>query len=127
MVHAPAYAALITLLLIALSIRVIQVRTRLKVSLGDASDASLQRAIRAQANCVEYAPLGVLLLVILEMQGTPGWAIHVLGVGLLAGRLLHAVAISQIQEPLKLRVVGMAMTFTTLALQSLAILVMLVL
>ncbi len=75
----PLYAGLIALLFVALSYRVITVRRGNKISLGDAGRSDMAYRIRAQANCAEYAPMGLILLAMAEMQGAPGWVVHILG------------------------------------------------
>ena len=67
-----------------------------------------------QANCAEYAPLGLILLLIAELQGAPHWLLHAMGAALLAGRLLHAYGVSQEPEPYIYRMTGMALTFAML-------------
>ena len=49
----PLYAALLTLLMIALSVRVVQYRRANMISVGDSNDKALLKRIRAQGNCVE--------------------------------------------------------------------------
>ena len=61
----PLYAALCGLLLILLSQRVIRQRHRYKVALGDAGEPQIRRAMRVQANFVEYVPMAIILLGIL--------------------------------------------------------------
>lgn len=109
------YAAIIGLLLVALSVRVIMVRRRAQVAVGDGANPELARAIRAQANLTEYAPLTLLLLLLLELSGTGAAWLHALGAMLVAGRLIHAFGISQPKEDFRLRVTGMTLTFTALA------------
>ena len=58
----PLYAGLIALLFIFLSYRVIKVRRGDRISLGDGENPDMAYRIRAQANCAEYAPLGLILL-----------------------------------------------------------------
>jgi len=74
----PLYAGCIALVFIALSARVILYRRRNLISLGDAGDKSLLKRMRAQANCAEYAPIGLILLALTELQGAPGSVIHAL-------------------------------------------------
>src|SRR3546814_3776476 len=62
----PLYAALCGLLLMVLSVRVILLRRAMKVGLGDGDQPVLRRAIRVQANCAEYVPLALILLLLLE-------------------------------------------------------------
>ena len=113
----PIYAAVLALLFVALSMRVIGLRFRRRVSLGDGGDAELMQRIRAQANCAEYAPFGVLLLLIAELTGAPVWALHLSGLCLLAGRLAHGVALSG-RMKFALRKTGMVLTFTSICLSA---------
>jgi uncharacterized membrane protein YecN with MAPEG domain len=49
-----------------------------------------------------------------ELQGLPVWRVHLLGVLLLAGRVIHAVAVLREPEPIRLRVAGMILTLAAL-------------
>ena len=86
----PLYAALLGLLLLALGLAVVRLRRKHGVPTGDGGNATLARAMRVQANFVEYVPLTLLLLFMLEMSRQPAWALHLLGAALFIGRLLHA-------------------------------------
>lgn len=86
----PLYAGLLGLLLLVLSFRVSMQRRRHMVSLGDGGQPALQAAIRVQANFVEYVPLALVLLALLELTGQPPAVLHVLGAALFLGRILHA-------------------------------------
>lgn len=86
----PLYAALLGLLLLGLGLVVVRLRRRHGVPTGDGGNATLARAMRVQANFVEYVPLTLLLLFMLEMSRQPVWALHLLGAALFIGRLLHA-------------------------------------
>ncbi len=88
------YAALLGLLAIGLAARVVILRRRLRVGVGDGGHETMALAIRAHANLVEYAPLALLLLLVLEFSGARDALLHALGVALLAGRLLHAWGLS---------------------------------
>jgi uncharacterized membrane protein YecN with MAPEG domain len=114
------FAALLALLLLALSVRVIRERSRVNAPLGDGGDARLRRAMRAQGNCAEYTPLGLLLMAVAELNGAAAWLLYLVGAALLAGRLLHALAITRDPEPLRARVAAMALTFTALGLAAMA-------
>ena len=56
----PAYAALLALLFIALSIRTIRARRAHKVAIGTGGHAAVERAMRVHANFAEYVPLALL-------------------------------------------------------------------
>ncbi len=112
----PIYAGLITLLLIGLSVRVIARRRSACVSIGDGNDPELNKRIRVQANCTEYAPLGILLLAMTELQGAPDWVTHLLGLMILSGRILHAIGLGSTPQILPLRQIGMVLTYLMLIL-----------
>ena len=106
------YAGLCAGVLFALSVRVIRMRRQLNVSVGDAGDEEMARCIRAQANFAEYAPIALLLILLLELAGTPAALLHLLGAVLLGGRLLHAWSLTARSG--RARVAGMIMTFAVL-------------
>lgn len=108
------YAALLALLLMLLSARVSLLRRATGTPFGPGEDPRLARAIRAQANFVEYAPMALLLLLLLEAQGSPPGLLHILGGAILGGRVLHALGISPEPERLILRQLGMVLTFGAL-------------
>lgn len=118
----PVYAALLALLFVFLSIRTIKARRRAQVGLGTGDHPDLSRAVRVHANFAEYAPLGLLLIYLVEMQSAAGWFVHLLGLLLLMGRLSHAYGVSQSRENFKFRVSGMMMTFGSLLLSALFLL-----
>lgn len=108
------YGALLALLFLALSVRIVGLRRRLRVAVGDGGEPQLLRAIRAHGNFAEYVPLSVLLLAMAEVQGGTPILLHALGIALLAGRVAHAWGLNQPNEDLRYRVFGMAATFTAL-------------
>ena len=87
------YAALLTLILVALSAWVIVGRWQYKVSLGDGSSPYLRERIRAQGNFVEYVPMALLLTAFLEASHTSRIVIHALLLPLLIARMLHPVGL----------------------------------
>jgi uncharacterized membrane protein YecN with MAPEG domain len=84
------YAGLLGLILVALSLRVVTLRRKFKVGVGAGDRPELELAIRAQANFCEYAPVAVLLLLLLDASGVVHPVVlHVLGLALVVGRVLH--------------------------------------
>ena len=73
------YGGLNGLVLFWLAFNVVKVRRERKVWMGDGGDPRMIRAMRGQANFVEFVPLTLLLI-----------AIHALGAMLTVGRVLHA-------------------------------------
>jgi hypothetical protein len=83
------YAGALALLLLVLSARVIQARGQTKVFMGDGGNELMIRRMRGQANFVEYVPMALILMALLEYRGSAPWLLHALGVTLLVARLLH--------------------------------------
>lgn len=114
------YASFIALVFLALSVRVIAYRRENKIGLGDDGDKSLMKRMRAQANCAEYAPIALVLLLILELQSAPAVLVHLIGAMLLAGRIAHGYGFSASPPIMRLRVAGTLLTLTSIALAALA-------
>ncbi|BDH45435.1 hypothetical protein TUM12370_14790 [Salmonella enterica subsp. enterica serovar Choleraesuis] len=83
------YAVLSALLLIKFSFDVALLRRQYRVPYGDGGFSELQSAIRIHGNAVEYIPIAILLMLFAEMNGADSWMIHVFGILLIAGRLMH--------------------------------------
>ena len=113
------YAALLGLLFMVLSIRTIQQRGVARVELGTGEDAELLRRYRVHANFAEYVPLALLLLGLAESLKAPHILLHLAGLILLLGRVLHAYGLSQTPHILRLRVSGMMLTFGAITLTAL--------
>ncbi len=120
----PTYAALIAFLFVALSVKVILQRRAGKISVGDHGDKAMIKAMRTQANCAEYAPFALLLIALVELRGAGGWLVNLLGLSLLAGRLLHAYGFGKSPQIIILRQIGMGLTFTAILIAAIANLVL---
>ncbi|MDJ0826729.1 MAG: MAPEG family protein [Rhodobacter sp.] len=116
----PLYAGLLALLFIYLSLQVVRARTAHKVSVGDGGERAVVKAMRVQANCAEYVPIGLILLALAELQGMPVWLVHVIGAAFTAGRILHAYGFGATPQVVPARVWGMYLTVTAIALLALA-------
>ncbi len=84
------YVVLGAILIIKFSLNVVRIRRQYHVSLGDGGISDLQIAIRIHGNAVEYIPLALFLLVMMEMNGADIWMIHITGLFFFIARLLHA-------------------------------------
>jgi hypothetical protein len=117
------YAALLTLLFIFLTVRVVGIRRAGHLDMGDGGNPLAQRLIRAHGNFAEYVPLGVVLLGLLELGGWSPWVLHPLGLILLAGRLAHAWSFSAVEVRMPSRAAGIILTLIMLGLSALLCLV----
>lgn len=116
------YAALSTFLILILAARVIVYRRTHKIGLGDANDAELLRRIRVHGNAIEYVPLGLLLLLLLELDQTVPLLLHVFGILLLLARLAHAWGVSHQSGLSPGRVLGVALTIGTMLVMAVLLL-----
>lgn len=89
------YLGINALLLMVLAAYIVYLRTTLKVNMGDGGHASLQRAIRVQGNALEYVPMVVVMMLALEMSGLESLQLHIMGLGITLGRILHAVGLGR--------------------------------
>lgn len=84
-------AGLLGLLLLFLSGYVIAGRVKFKVNDGDGGNETMRRRIRAQGNFVEYVPMALILLTLVESASIgPGWLAGALGGTLVVARVWHA-------------------------------------
>jgi len=84
-------AGLLAALLLFLGGFVIAGRVKFKIDLGDGGNAALRQRIRAQANFVEYVPLALILILLVEKESVgPRWLAAALGATLVVARLWHA-------------------------------------
>ena len=116
------YAALAALLIVILGMRVTLRRRVVKVGIGNGGDAVLAQRIRAHANAVEYLPLALLLLLILELNQTAPLLLHVFGCVLVASRLLHAFGLTRSPAVSPGRAVGITLTWLVVIAMALLLL-----
>jgi uncharacterized membrane protein YecN with MAPEG domain len=116
------YAALLALLFIFLSKRVITTRREEGVSLGDGGNARLRRAIAVHNNFAQYVPFALLLVAFVEQAAAPVWLVHLLGLLLLAGRCLHAYGVGREPESFRMRTWAMVLTFAVIAIAAVQLL-----
>ena len=116
------YAAIAALLVVVFGVRVTLRRRAIKVGIGNGGDAVLAQRIRVHANAVEYLPLALILLLILELNHTQPLVLHVFGIALILGRIAHAIGLSSSPGITPGRGVGMVLTWLTIALMALLLL-----
>ena len=87
------YAGLLGILSLALSYLCGSLRGKTGISIGDGGNTELLLAMRRHANFVEYVPLALILIALLEMNGVAAIAIHSLGGALFVCRVAHALGL----------------------------------
>ena len=108
------YGAILALIVIALAINVTAHRVKLRVPLGDGGNAQMRRMIRLHGNAAEYIPLALVLMAIYELNG--GWhlGLHIVGIALVAGRLLQTAGMWTTDMPNIGRQIGQSPTWLSL-------------
>jgi uncharacterized membrane protein YecN with MAPEG domain len=79
------------LMMVPLSVLVSLKRYELKVVRGDGGDKVLSARIRAHGNFIEYAPLSLMVLALVEIADGPPRLVWALGAIFLFSRVLHAL------------------------------------
>ena len=81
-------------------------------------DGVLQRKVRAFGNFVEYVPLALLLILMLELNGASIWLLWFLGIVLTLARIAHAWGVITTYGPSPLRATGFFLTWIVYLLGS---------
>ena len=93
-----------------LALRVVTLRIKAKVLIGDGGNALLTARTRAQINFVEYTPIVLILIGLIELaRGTHSW-LWAAGIIYILGRVLHPFGMDK-QTPNPLRAAGILTTW----------------
>ncbi|ABQ69899.1 GST-like protein [Rhizorhabdus wittichii DC-6] len=96
-----------------LAIRIVAVRVKGKVLIGDGGNALLSARMRAQLNFIEYTPLVLILMGLIEFaRGTNHW-LWGAGIIYIIGRVLHPFGLDR-QTANPLRAAGILTTWAVL-------------
>jgi len=110
------FAAILSLFLIVLSFRVLDLRgspvTKFFHKPNREIDPNdLERAIRGHGNLIEYAPLFLILMLALELSDASVTLLYISGIIFSLGRFMHGIAFSFMKKNVFLRIGGMVLTF----------------
>ncbi len=117
------YAALLALLVVALSFNVVRMRGKTGVSLGHGEHPGMLVAMRAHANAVEYLPIALILMACYELEH--GWLVllHLIGILLVLGRVAHAVGLARSAGTSAGRAAGYVLTILAILIATVALLI----
>jgi len=108
------FAVAFALLNLWLAIRTGQARRMARVPLGDGGNPLLSARMRAHANFLEYVPMALILIGLIEMRVGASPILFGLGVILVLGRIAHAFGLERAGSN-PLRVGGFLLTFAVTA------------
>ena len=113
------FSTILALIFYNLSINVISLRRKYKVSLGSSKKhKDLEQAIRAHGNLSEFLPIGLILLACLEVNHLPKIVVFMCGLFFLIGRYLHATSFLKEEINSSNRVLGMKITHWSIILMA---------
>ncbi len=108
-----ATAAALSLLYMILLLRIVRMRFKNRISLGDGGNAELQKRIRAHGNFSEYVPFLLIMMGLLELAGTNRMILGWIGAVMAVLRICHVIGMHR-PAPNPYRAVGTVGTFTLL-------------
>ena len=108
-----AMAAAAAILNMWLIIRIGRLRTSEKIMHGDGGNALLARRMRAQANFVENVPIVLILIAAIELSGSGGRWLGIVGGIFMLGRVAHVLGMDS-DKPNPLRATGAIVTMLVL-------------
>ncbi|MDB2680068.1 MAPEG family protein [Methylophilaceae bacterium] len=113
------FSSILALIFYKLSINVIKLRRKYKISLGSSKKhRDLEQAIRAHGNMSEFLPIGLILLACLEVNHIPKIIVFICGLFFLVGRYLHATSFLKEEINSSHRVLGMKITHWSIVLMA---------
>jgi len=107
----PLYAGFFGFVLVWLSWRIVSLRNKTQIKMGDGGHEELIAATRAQDNLLEYLPVALLLMLIAEQLEFSAPIIHGLGLLLVLARVLHLKGLREPSGKSKLRKLGTRLTW----------------
>ena len=115
--------SIIAMWFLVLSARIIALRgvSFLKFfSFNNYGDEALPKAVRAQGNLIEYAPIFLILLFIAENNGTHPHMLYTTATIFLIARLMHGIAFGFLKNSQFLRIGGTLLSFFCILLLSIS-------
>ncbi|WBH18267.1 MAPEG family protein [Sphingomonas radiodurans] len=78
-----------------LALRLVRGRLKGKVLMGDGGDPAMEAGMRSHANFIEYAPIVLILMALIELARGPLLALWVIGALFVLSRIAHPLGMSR--------------------------------
>ncbi len=106
------FAGVMALFSLALSARAGGYRGKVGVSIlyGEPINWELAERVRVHQNFLEYVPMVLILMGVIEASGGNGIFLHVIGIGLIIARIAHAIGLKHDDMSTAGRFIGAAGT-----------------
>ena len=101
---APLYAAILAVIFLVYTMRVIKARSAAGLSILHGDDMDLALKVRIHANFAEFVPIALIVLMLAEMSGGNGLAVHIAGAMLVASRIFipFGMDLNRFDHPLRI-------------------------
>lgn len=113
------YGSILALMLVALALWVSLGRAKTGLSMGDGGDEMMQKRTRAFGNFVEYVPMAVIVMLLIENASGRDAILHTMGIALIVGRIAHVIGIHPARPLAVGRVIGAGLTWLVVGLGAL--------
>jgi uncharacterized membrane protein YecN with MAPEG domain len=114
------YAGILAIIVGVLGFQVGAARSQVGISILHGDDMDLAEKIRRHANFIENVPLALILMSVLELNGTGAGLLHGLGIALVLARIAHPIGLHHDNMRHPLRAVGAGGTFLVTGIAALA-------
>ena len=104
------YAAILAIVYAGLTLRVAQGRYKYRVGLGDGGIPELTQRIRVHGNFAEHVPFALLLIFLVDYTRHAPILVHLLGIMLVVGRILHIIGVTSSPNASMGRFIGTVLT-----------------
>ena len=118
------YVAANAFIMLTLSMLVVRARVKTETPIGDGGNPVMLGIMRAHENNTEYVPVPLIMLIGVLMLGGTWLPIHIIGGSLTLGRILHGIGLSRHTGPSLLRLIGMALTWLSIIIGIVALVVL---
>lgn len=88
------YASILAIMFLVISYRLVFLRYRLYIPIGDGGHDEMKKLLQVRGNMIDYVPLILLMMYILENFGMPDELLHLLGISVVVSRLLQGWGLS---------------------------------
>ncbi len=113
------YAGILGLLLVVLAFNLNKNWVRASGT-GHESDQGLRRAEGILVSFADYVPMTLVLIGVIEANGAPSAAIHLMGITLVTARIMHAIGSNFFRGSGVCRFLGAQLTYLVVTVASMA-------
>lgn len=108
------YTAILAIIMFVLAYMTSARRKEAQINLGTGNDDIMERRSRAFGNFIEFVPMLILLMAMIEIQGYGNDYVHILGIITVLSRIFHALGMTNSISVINGRFVGAILAYFSL-------------